>query len=532
MFSKLFRRRLDGSRDEAGVAMIVAIIVVMLLTLIPLTVYLQAQQQLPLSRHQQDHQAALAAAEAGVDDYLNRLAQNSNYWVYNAGNLPPDGNQAFTQWTDVPGPSNNNEEFRYAPDTTKTATTGIVYLTSTGRSRNVMRTVKVGVRRQGFLDYLWFTDYELVDPSLSGHPSRCIKHAWEYNTATGSYGPDTGTCPNNNIVWWTSSATLIGPVHSNDGFYVCGSPDFTNANIDTYYNSPTSNNVPNSLQFGGPGDVVDRPSCPATPQVVGNQPNPGTKLDFPPKNDALKLLADKSVGGAGCLYTGPTTIVLNSNGTMNVTSPATKTTSGTLNTPGCTPGNGKPLPANGVIYVQNIPTSGPDASSCSGTGCYGDVNLRGTLRGQLTIAAQNDIVISEDVRYNTWPGGTDVLGLIADNDIAVYHPVSSGGNNLAGSITNLRIDAAMLALNHSFYVQNWNRGAPLGWLEINGVIAQKYRGAVGTFTGNPPVTNHGYDKDYEYDSRLKYLSPPYFLSPVQSAWNRVSFAEIKPIAAP
>ena len=28
--------------------------------------------------------------------------------------------------------------------------------------------MKVGLRRQGFLDYLWLTDYEITDPTLSG----------------------------------------------------------------------------------------------------------------------------------------------------------------------------------------------------------------------------------------------------------------------------------------------------------------------------------------------------------------------------
>jgi hypothetical protein len=87
-------------------------------------------------------------------------------------------------------------------------------------------------------------------------------------------------------------------------------------------------------------------------------------------------------------------------------------------------------------------------------------------------------------------------------------------------------------LNHSFYVQTWNQGSTLGTLTVNGVIAQKYRGAVGTFSGSPPVTNHGYDKDYHYDSRLKIMSPPYFLSPVQSAWQKNSYSEIKPTATP
>ena len=42
------------------------------------------------------------------------------------------------------------------------------------------------------------------------------------------------------------------------------------------------------------------------------------------------------------------------------------------------------------------------------------------------------------------------------------------------------IDAAILAINHSFIVDNYNCGARLGTLNVIGAIAQKYRGAVGT----------------------------------------------------
>ena len=73
---------------------------------------------------------------------------------------------------------------------------------------------------------------------------------------------------------------------------------------------------------------------------------------------------------------------------------------------------------------------------------------------------------------------------------------------------------------------------PLGNLTVNGVITQEFRGAVGTFSGNPPVIQTGYNKNYTYDTRLKYLSPPYFLSPTQSAWIRLTYAELKPTDTP
>src|SRR5690349_18810812 len=131
---------------------------------------------------------------------------------------------------------------------------------------------------------------------------------------------------------------------------------------------------------------------------------------------------------------------------MDVTSPLTRSTNS-----GCGPGTGLNLPANGVIYVQTVPTalSDPNHSACSGAACNGDAKVSGTLAGQLTIAAENDIIIVGNTIYRTYPGGTDVLGLVANNDVIINHPVNSSGVNQAGSLTNPIVDAAILALDHS-----------------------------------------------------------------------------------
>ena len=50
-------------------------------------------------------------------------------------------------------------------------------------------------------------------------------------------------------------------------------------------------------------------------------------------------------------------------------------------------------------------------------------------------------------------------------------------------------------------------------LNVTGAIAQKFRGAVGT------TSPTGYTKNYVYDDRLRYRSPPFFLDPVQAAWK-------------
>ena len=65
-------------------------------------------------------------------------------------------------------------------------------------------------------------------------------------------------------------------------------------------------------------------------------------------------------------------------------------------------------------------------------------------------------------------------------------------------MTSVRVDAAILALNHSFIVDNWYCGANLGTLTVNGAIAQKFRGPVGTGGAS---SGSGYIKDYDVQRR-------------------------------
>jgi hypothetical protein len=92
-------------------------------------------------------------------------------------------------------------------------------------------------------------------------------------------------------------------------------------------------------------------------------------------------------------------------------------------------------------------------------------------------------------------------------------------------MTDVRIDAAILALNHSFIVDNWYCGADLGTLTVNGAIAQKFRGPVGTGGGD---SGSGYAKDYNYEDDFQFRDPPSFLSPIQSAWTVRRFVEQSP----
>jgi hypothetical protein len=506
---------------QDGVAMITVMMIVVVLNLLMVASLNYALQGEPPSRRDQDWNAALAAAQAGVDDYLYRLQQDDEYVKYAATNPPTPANVAFTGWQSIPGAANQGQ-FHYSA--TNLASQGIVQVTSTGRVRGVQRTVRANLRRKGFLDYLYLTDFESLDPQ-SGYysdpataTSRCSEYWWQ--------GRSTSYCVRISFV---TGDTINGPLHTNDTISVNGNPRF-NGKATTAYSGQMSCSASSSFtwRWYGLSGCSDRPVFQSgDPEVVPILPLPTT-------NTASKAETDRAAGKTGCLYNGPTRIVLNGNGTMTVTSPFT-----TASAYSACVGTNVALPSNGVIYVQNVPSG--QSASCSGSqnrlgypisndvtdyGCRdGDAFVSGTLKGRLTIATENNIIIVANTTYaTTGAASTDMLGLVANQFVQVYHPVSSGGNNLTDSRTGLfsnpQVHAAILALGHSFIVQNYDEGNQLGTITVSGVIAQKWRGPVGTSGGT------GYLKGYGYDSRMQYASPPYVQEITETDYRTSQWAEV------
>ena len=214
---------------------------------------------------------------------------------------------------------------------------------------------------------------------------------------------------------------------------------------------------------------------------------------------------------------------------------------------------------------------GPDSQVTAGgcNSCYygetgspnaeGDAFVNGSLSGELTIGTANDIIVDGNITYSDcqWTtgqsgqadsfcpyndtGANDTLGLIAENYAEIDHPVlasSTSGNNptilptcaSASSApdcdpsngSGVTIDAAILALNESFVVNNYADGNTEGTLDDYGSIQQYARGPVGTFNGNSSVS--GYVKHYTWDPLLDYLFPPSYLVPSTAAWTLTSVA--------
>lgn len=530
------------ARDESGIALVAVIILsAILMAMVGATATL-AVNSLDNSKRDQDWNAALSAAEAGLDDYLYRLNRDSEYWQFNAANLPPDGNVAFSQWVNVPG--SGNGQFRYSVDVSQLTSQGIIKVTASGNVNGVTRTIEGQLRRRNFLDYLYFTEYETVDPALyTGYP---FSSSTAQALCAHRYWDTVGRHPSCMDITFITQDIIKGPLHTNDALLLSGSPQFQ---------GPTTTSWDGTCQNSYCSPDTDRYRGATATPVFSRPGDPAyaAPLSLPPSNTAIRTKADPAQGGVGCMYTGPTRITLNSNGTMNVTSPLTKSSN-------CQTGNGVSLPVNGVIYVQSVPTSGdpnytatcpvgsgnPLGYPVSGDlntaqyGCFdGDAFVSGTLKGKLTVAAQDSIVITGNLTYEGGSTGSDILGLIADNYVEIYHPVScsswnngfcTSASNMTGSLSNPQVYAAVLTIKHSFRVQSHGYGTTLGTLTVYGSLGQLYRGPVGTFSNGSPVT--GYAKNYTYDQRLSYTSPPHYLDPVASAWGIKTWAECAPMSVP
>jgi hypothetical protein len=182
--------------------------------------------------------------------------------------------------------------------------------------------------------------------------------------------------------------------------------------------------------------------------------------------------------------------------------------------------------SKGVIYVN------------------GRVVLSGTVHGKVTVAASDNVIIADDLKYAIAPGSVqcltaDMLGLLSSGTIYLSDNVMNTPQNWGASGAYMHYSATqdeflqgvLLTLN-SFTVENYDGGPTAqepcgatawgrGCLYITGGIIQGTRGAVGTTGGT------GYIKAYSYDQCAFQTPPPYF--PTTGRFYRNRYYEIDPV---
>lgn len=323
--------------------------------------------------------------------------------------------------------------------------------------------------------------YSVTSTGIAANMSRSLrKYVQAINFANYIWYTNSESWGGQNV-WFIRNDELNGPMHTNAHFNIYGKDPGAvfggvASSVDGYirfYNN--GNNINLSQTTNPPYDIPDFQQG----FTFGAQQSamPGT---------ALNLKTNAASGGLS--FTKNTQVVLNSDGTMNY-----KVGNGSWQ-------NNQSLPANGALFVN------------------GNLTISGTLDGRLTVGASGDVKITNDLVYAsgdpvTNPSSNDSLGIISEGDVVIDRNAPS----------NLHIHGVIMALNSSFYLDNYTSGLK-GDLIVRGGIIQKERGPVGTFNVSAGQKISGYTKDYAYDSRLLSSPPPFMPSTgdyLTLAWEEI-----------
>jgi len=334
-----------------------------------------------------------------------------------------------------------------------------------------------------------------------------------------AYWSQTEINPQWGQLWWVGAPGLqmvtTGPVQTNGTLNIFGNPIFDGP--VTEVGGPTPN-----YYFGqGTSGLQSNPAVIFPDSMTNNAPSVNL-----PAQQTLNAIQSVASDGSGLVLTGASTVIFNANGTITVTGNVTNaagTVTTTYNNTTMNP------PANGVVYVQT--KSGHTCSSTSylppiDPAC-GNVTVQGTVSGQLTVAADQNINISGSVSYNkdprTDPSSTDLVGLVANQNITVIQ---------SSAPAQLEMSAVLVALQGSFQVDNW--WAYMG--NANTAVMDQFGSLINYVcgvTGEMDLSGNllgGWNQIQAYDARLATLAPPGFPPYVNNAgdgvYSKLSISEL------
>jgi Tfp pilus assembly protein PilX len=552
-------------RRQDGFTLILTLVVLLISSLLLVAAFTSAQGEIHLTNTDRQEKKAYYAAEAGLEDYEYHLTQDGNYLTYCTTPTPENSalNQYFKAGTENPlstselhtaeVPGSSGEE-KYAiqlvpaesdaekPKKCNTGnvvgtmieekegpTAGTFRIESTGFSGKQSRTLVATFRNANFVSYVWYSVYETGDPSLYGTPPE--KEPNRY-TECGKFYTERPSYCNEFNNYFISGESVNGPMHTEDHLGICGNPVFGRSKNDRI---EFGNGFNKTAKVGYSGESACSEGE-SKPEFKGTMVPPDETLQItpPPGDEELEHIVETSP--TDYEYEGQTEIVLKGE-TMTVIK---HRGNGPTGTPAEIEEKGVALPPNGVIYVSSEEGScgayspfGPSPAYTAGSAC-GNVYVHGEYDKALTIAAQNDVIINGNVypesvakSLGSEPTGNTMLGLIANNFVRVYHPLEgTRGTSFTscGTAKNASTDleepfiyAAILALKHSFIVDNFDCGKPLKALNLYGAVAGEFsNGMTGVFSGKTAIS--GYPYSLKYDNRLQAEEPPHFLNPIQAAW--------------
>jgi hypothetical protein len=467
--------------NEDGIAMVMAIGMIVLLSVLAVTLIDVMQGEASRSRTEITRDAAFQAAEAGVDDYISKLIDDRlymNHFVHPAeatrrstasGRLV-SGGQPWQQ-TDGSAWTYPNAKDKWFGAT------------------------QLG---NGY-EY----DLEVFPPSAASPFIRIISTARPVGDV--------------DVRNWREVETLVRPSSVSD-YQMVADADITYGSTATTYGKIYAgidgNNVAHSVRHDGIayGDVYAEGSVTGNTTLVNGArrydrtTNPTirsiirTPINF---NNFLASLVDiRSAAGAGG--------VVEDNPAVDAWW-FTFSASGTVGVQACTKNSLKPIgdrqPICGVPTTLTIPANGAIYAGQP-------VIVSGIVNGRVTIGSAVDIYPGNNLTYAQ--PGDDVLGLVASHSIIVPQ----------WAPTNLSWRAATIAQSGTF--RSYGFDGQLNQAETE-YVGNGARTSM-TFTGSTATYGGGsmglfQTRVYQYDSTLLYLPPPWFPT-LQDAYTIVLSREL------
>jgi len=527
--------------DERGFALAMAVALMTLVTVGSLVVYTLVQDENSKSRRDVTQNLAYQAAEAGTNAYLSDLTQDIGF--YNSEVAKGEA----TRTGDIDHIARPNDCTVSCSDMTWNPAWGTTwkYLTSQTSDKG-WYTIPIasGATSQ---EYQYLIQVTPPNTNLTQVGARLITRV----VVTGRPYGSTNTSQ------WRTIETLLRPSSLADfQAFLAKSETYGPSAVTT---GPIFVGEDNS---GNPGDLTHQGIAQAnlyaegsvdpghTPSSYTTFQNGATWYDSHTSTTALCKLNDCFPVPFTTFTNYIGTVASAASSTGGITLPATDTNNTNLSgqTPAYSVDTWKLIfDSTGHVKVYSCkdqsgkadyqgttaPTCWQNITICPSGGCStltpvkfpiysaADVIVQGTVHGTVTVASADDIIYGGNTSYVT--DGVDVLGLEATNNIIIPQWAIYAAAN--GNIT---VYSAQFALNGSFEAdpddcswtggtnpsghstcdsssQNCNNSTTICLMTINGSSA-----LYGNSNGPILMTNAFGHRNYNYDSNLLFLPPPYF----------------------
>lgn len=476
-------------------------------------------------------QQALNISEAGINYYLWHLSHNSgDFKDGKTTPATPDTNLGWGPYTHTYIDENAVEEGTYTlwikPQGTGST---VVNIRSIGKVKgsNISRTIDAKIGAPSYASYAVASD---------------------------------------DAIWFGSTETATGPVHSNLGIRMDGAntTDVTSANstyvppsslggdgnshpgvwCNTSVTSPVNCNTRSKVDWRYPVPSIDfnqitgslctiKKTAFSSDSATASLAGLANACSQVPTTRTAAYLPQRNTSGSYSLTRGYL-INLNTNGTYDLSYVNGENDSNTPHTSALTVqsvASGVSIPSSGVIFTED------NVWVRTNPTYHGRVTI---AAGRLATSSNANIVVADDMVYST-KNGSDAIGLVAEDSviIAPYAPPASGS-------FIFEVDAAMIAQNGTvLYPANYrvdSSECTRGWVSSNqlfnffGSVATRepwtwtwLRGssscgdAVYSSTVNRYISGIEHNNT-QYDYSLLYTPPPSF--PITSTYNVLSWREV------